>query len=104
MKRQLVDGLKMGGKPLKVALETVGMAKSSYYYQSVRKRKPRALDEALVKSINEARQGHAEVYGYRKVTMALRATGWTVNGKKVLTASPYPGANSTEEAESPKME
>ena len=84
MKRQLVEGLKMEGKPLKVALEAVGMAKSSYYYRSVRKRKPRALDEALVKSINEARQGHAEVYGYRKVTMALRAAGWTVNGKKVL--------------------
>jgi len=104
MKRQLVERLKMEGKPLKTALEAVGMAKSSYYYQSVRKRKPRALDEALVKSINEARQGHAEVYGYRKVTMALRATGWTVNGKKVLTASPYPGANSTEEAESSKVE
>lgn len=84
MKRQLVDGLKMEGKPLKTALEAVGMAKSSYYYQPVRKRKPRSLDEALVKSINEARQGHAEVYGYRKVTMALRAAGWTVNGKKVL--------------------
>jgi len=84
MKHQLVKGLKMEGKSLKIALEAVGMAKSSYYYQPVRKRKPRALDEALVKSINEARQGHAEVYGYRKVTMALRTAGWTVNGKKVL--------------------
>ena len=69
---------------MKTALEAVRMAKSSYYYQTVSKRKPRTLDEALVKSINESRQGHAEVYGYRKVTMALRVSGWTVNGKKVL--------------------
>jgi putative transposase len=74
----------MEGSSLKVALEAVGMARSSYYYQAVRKRKLRALDKALVGAINEVRQGHAEVYGYRKVTMALRAAGWTVNAKKVL--------------------
>jgi len=84
MKRQLVEGLIMEGKPLKVALEAVGMAKSSYYYRPVGQRKPRALDEALFRAINEVRQGHAGVYGYRKVTMALRAAGWTVNAKKVL--------------------
>jgi len=84
MKRQLVEGLIMEGKPLKVALEAVGMAKSSYYYRSAGRRKPRALDEALVRTINEVRQGHAGVYGYRKVTMALRAAGWKINAKKVL--------------------
>ena len=84
MKRQLVEGLIMEGKPLKVALEAVGMAKSSYYYRLVGRRKPRSLDETLVRAINEVRQGHAGVYGYRKVTMALRAAGWTVNAKKVL--------------------
>lgn len=84
MKQKLVEGLMTEGKPLKVALEAVGMAKSSYYYRPVRKRKPRALDEALVRAINEIRQGYAVVYGYRKVTMALRAARWTVNGKKVL--------------------
>ncbi len=84
MKRQMVEGLMTEGKPLKVALEAVGMAKSSYYYPPVRKRKPKALDEALVRAINKVRQGHAEVYGYRKVTMALRAAMWTVNAKKVL--------------------
>ena len=84
MKRQMVGGLIAEGKPLKVALEAVGIAKSSYYYPPVRKRKPRALDEALVRAINKVRQGHAEVYGYRKVTMALRADMWKVNAKKVL--------------------
>ena len=84
MKRQLVEELMTEGKPLKVALEAVGMAKSSYYYRSVGQRKTRALDETLVRAIKEVRQGHAEVYGYRKVTMALRADEWTVNAKKVL--------------------
>ena len=69
---------------MKVALEAVGMARSSYYYRPVRKRKPRALDEALVEAIREVRQGYAEVYGYRKVTMALRAADWTISTKKVL--------------------
>ncbi len=84
MKRQMVEGLISEGKPLNVALEAVGMARSSYYYQPVSKRKPRALDEALVEAIHEVRQGHAEVYGYRKITMALRAAMWTINTKKVL--------------------
>ncbi|MFC1938204.1 IS3 family transposase [Chloroflexota bacterium] len=45
---------------------------------------PNALDESLVRSISEVRQGYAEVYGYRKVTMALRAAGRTVNAEKAL--------------------
>jgi len=84
MKRQMVDGLMAEGKSLKVALEAIGMAKSSYYYRPVRQRKPRALDEELVGAINEVLKGHAGVYGYRKVTMALRAAEWKVNAKKVL--------------------
>jgi len=84
MKRQMVEGLIAEGKPMKVALKAVGMARSSYYYRPVRKRKPHALDEALVEAIHEVRQGHAEVYGYRKITMALRAARWTINTKKVL--------------------
>ena len=98
MKRQLVEGLIMEGKPLKVALEAVGMVKSSYYYRPVGQRKPRALDEALVRAIDEVRQGHAGVYGYRKVTMAIRAAGWTA------TASPCLGINPTEEAERSPVE
>jgi transposase InsO family protein len=80
----MAEELMATGKSLKVALGAVGMAKSSYYYRSVGQRKPRSLDEALVRAIKEVREGHAEVYGYRKVTMALRADEWTVNAKKVL--------------------
>jgi len=56
----MVEGLIAEGKPLNVALEAVGMARSSYYYPPVSKRKPRALDEALVRAINKVHQGHAE--------------------------------------------
>jgi len=37
-----------------------------------------------VAAINNVRQGHGEVYGYRKVTEVIRAEGIKVNGKKVL--------------------
>ncbi len=84
MKRNLVEQMVAEGQSVKVALETVGLSRSSYYYRPVKQRKPRPLDESLVKAIEEVRQGYAEVYGYRKVTEALRATGLAVNGKKVL--------------------
>jgi putative transposase len=84
MNRQMVKGLMAEGETLKVALEAVGMASSSYYYRPIGQRKPRSLDTALVRAINEVRRGHAGIYGYRKVTMALRAEGLTINTKKVL--------------------
>ena len=71
------------GTPRTAAMKAVDLASSSYY-RPVSKRKPRALDTGLVAAINKVRQGHGEVYGYRKVTEAVRAMGITVNGKKVL--------------------
>jgi len=84
MKRKLVDTLTTEGTPRTAAMKAVGLASSSYYYRPVSKRKPRALDTGLVAAINKVRQGHGEVYGYRKVTEAVRAMDITVNGKKVL--------------------
>ena len=84
MKRNLAEQMVVEGQSARVALGAVGLARSSYYYLPVKQRRPRPLDESLVKAIEEVRQGYAEVYGYRKVTEALRATGWVVNGKKVL--------------------
>jgi putative transposase len=84
MKRKLVDRLTLEGTPRPAVLKTAGLASSSYYYHSTLKRKPRALDADLVTAINKARQGHNEVYGYRKITRALRAMEMKVNGKKVL--------------------
>jgi len=65
-------------------MKAVGLASSSYYYRHVSKRNPLGLDAELVAAINEVRQGHGEVYGYRKVTETVRAMGIKVNGKKVL--------------------
>lgn len=84
MKRNLAEQMVAEGRSVKVALETVCLSRSSYYYRPVKHRKPRPLDESLVKAIEEVRRGYAEVYGYRKVTEALRAEGRVVNGKKVL--------------------
>lgn len=84
MKRKLVDTLTTEGAPRQVAMKAVELASSSYYYRPASKRKPRALDAGLVATINQVRQGHGEVYGYRKVTEAIRAMDIRVNGKKVL--------------------
>ena len=84
MKRHLVDKLTREGVPRPVALEVTHLASSSYYYRPVTKRQPRALDGDLVAAINRVRHGRNEVYGYRKITRALRALSIKVNGKKVL--------------------
>lgn len=84
MKRQLVAKLTAEEIPLQAALKASELASSSHYYHPAAKRKPRALDADLVSAINDVRQGPSEVYGYRKVTRALKITGMIVNGKKVL--------------------
>jgi putative transposase len=84
MKRQLVEEMISKGTPLPAALKAVELSSSSYYYRPKGTRKPKALDGDLVTAIKAVRQGHAEVYGYRKITQALKARGMTVNAKKVL--------------------
>jgi hypothetical protein len=63
--------MKVTSRP--AAMKVVSLASSSYYYRPVSKRQPRALDADLVAAINKVRQGHGEVYGYRKITKAIRA-------------------------------
>jgi len=84
MKRTLVDEMTTDGTPLSAALTTAELASSSYYYRPAATRQPRSLDAHLVAAITGVRQGHNEVYGYRKITRLLRSHGMTVNGKKVL--------------------
>lgn len=84
MKRKLVDKLTRDGTRLSAALKAAELSSSSYYYQVSGKRKPRALDANLVAAISDVRQGHNEVYGYRKITRALRTQGMIVNSKKIL--------------------
>jgi putative transposase len=84
MKRRLVQKLTTEGTPLPAALKAAELSSSSYYYRPAVTRKPRALDTELVAAISSVRQGHNEVYGYRKITRLLRAQQMTVNAKKVL--------------------
>ena len=79
-----MDTLTTKGTSRTAAMKAVDLASSSYYYRPVSQRKPRAVDTGLVAAISKVRQGHGEVYGYRKVTEAVRAMDITVNGKKVL--------------------
>lgn len=84
MKRKLVKRMTEEGTPLTAALKAVELSSSGYYYRPAGTRKPKALDKELVAAITAVRKGHAEVYGYRKITQSLRAQGMTVNAKKVL--------------------
>ena len=84
MKRELVTKMTSEGTPLAAALEAAELSSSSYYYRPKGTRKPKALDMDLVAAITAIRQGHNEVYGYRKITRTLKAQGMTVNAKKVL--------------------
>jgi len=83
MKRQLVDKLTAEGARISVALKAAELPASSYYYRPTI-RKPRCLEAELVAAIGRVRQGHAEVYGYRRITKALLAADVRANGKKVL--------------------
>jgi putative transposase len=84
MKRGLVKKMTAEGTPLPAAMKATELSSSSYYYRPSGARKPKALDMELVAAITAVRQGHNEVYGYRKITQSLKAQGMTVNGKKVL--------------------
>jgi putative transposase len=84
MKRKLVKKMTAEGTPLPAALKAAELSGSSYYYRPKVTRKARALDMELVAAITAVRQGHDEVYGYRKITQTLKAQGMTVNAKKVL--------------------
>ena len=56
MKRNLAEQMVAEGRSIKVALETVCLSRSSYYYRPVEHRKPRPLDESLVKDIEKVRR------------------------------------------------
>ena len=71
------------GVSLAQASQAVGLAKSSWYYQS-RPRQPRSLNPDLVAAINVLWPKTRGVYGYRKVHAMLRAQGFVVNHKAVL--------------------
>mgnify|MGYP006266454069 CR=1 FL=1 len=68
----------------KQALQTVGLARSTYHYRSRKEpRRERPYDPTLCETMLAVRK-QAQVYGYRKTWARLRALGWSVNKKRVL--------------------
>lgn len=71
------------GLSVKVALASVDLSKSSYYYRA-RPRSSRALDAGLITAMEGILTSNRQVYGYRKVCRVLQAQGLKINHKKVL--------------------
>ncbi len=67
-----------GTYPATVVCETLGCARSSYYYAVKASGEDRALKQAIEGVLVEF-----PTYGYRRVTKQLRRQGWEVNHKRV---------------------
>jgi len=64
--------------PITMACDTLGMARSSYYYQAVEAPEQAKLKEAIKETAAEW-----PTYGYRRLTEQLKREGWAVNRKRV---------------------
>jgi len=73
----------MGSYPLSCLLCAARLARSTYYYHAS---KPDSADNYTdaVKVIATLSKRHAQRYGYRRMTVALRSEGFTLNHKTVL--------------------
>jgi putative transposase len=66
------------GNPVGLVCQTLGLARSSFYYA------PQApAEEADVKAALEEEAGNWPTYGYRRLTRQLERRGLVVNGKRV---------------------
>ncbi len=68
--------------PLAALLQWLGLAPSTYYYQLGCQKKP-DRDAELKALVNEVYHQHKGRYGYRRITLAIRKQGVTVNKKVV---------------------
>lgn len=64
--------------PITVVCETLGIARSSYYYRPLESPQEARLKEAIRKTSAEW-----PTYGYRRITEQLRREKWAVNPKRV---------------------
>ena len=71
-----------GGFRLDLLLETVGLARSTYYYQ-LKQLDEFDKDKELKAEIQSIYCEHKGNYGYRRMTLELRNRGFMVNHKKV---------------------
>jgi transposase InsO family protein len=63
--------------PVTVACEILGLARSTYYYESQER------DETAVEAAIKAVVAEWPTYGYRRVTAQLQREGWEINHKRV---------------------
>ncbi|MGX7074553.1 IS3 family transposase, partial [Falseniella ignava] len=81
-KAETVREMVSGGFRLDLLLETVRLARSTYYYQ-LKQLDGFDKDKELKTEIQAIYNDHKGNYGYRRVTLELRNRGFTVNHKKV---------------------
>ena len=65
--------------PIRLVCRLLGVPRSSVYYPA----RPRADDEAMLKTALLDLAGEWPTYGYRRLTAMMRRLDWPVNGKRV---------------------
>src|SRR6266702_742494 len=67
---------------VRATCEAIGLARSTYYYQSHRKTSAIELEQKIVLRLHELRDAHPND-GYRRMTLQLQAEGFRVNRKRI---------------------
>jgi putative transposase len=67
---------------VRATCEAIGLARSTYYYQSHRSAAAIELEQKIVLRLHELRELHPED-GYRRMTLHLQAEGFHVNRKRI---------------------
>lgn len=67
---------------VRATCEAIGLARSTYYYQSHRSASAIELEQKIVLRLHELREVHPND-GYRRMTLQLQAEGFHVNRKRI---------------------
>ena len=67
---------------VRATCEAIGLARSTYYYQSHRSASAIELEQKIVLRLHELREAHPND-GYRRMTLQLQAEGFRVNRKRI---------------------
>jgi putative transposase len=67
---------------VRATCEAIGLARSTYYYQSHRSASAIELEQRIVLRLHELRDSHPDD-GYRRMTLQLQSEGFHVNRKRI---------------------
>jgi putative transposase len=67
---------------VRATCEAIGLARSTYYYQSHRKTSAIELEQKIVLRLHELRDAHPND-GYRRMTLQLQTEGFHINRKRI---------------------